>query len=78
MSDENTNTPSVTRRGLLRLLVLLVGICVFVGLVGIVVGWVGTYLVPVVVILAVVLYTVAFGLWAVERLPVPPNRDRMQ
>jgi hypothetical protein len=60
MSDENT--PSVTRRGLLRLLVLLVGICVFVGLVGIVVGWVGTYLVPVVVILAVVLYTVAFGL----------------
>jgi hypothetical protein len=76
MSDENT--PSVTGRGLLRLLVLLVGICVFVGLVGIVVGWVGTYLVPVVVILAVVLYTVAFGLWAVERLPVPPNRDRMQ
>jgi cytochrome c biogenesis protein CcdA len=76
MSEENT--PSVTRRGLLRLLVLLVGICVFVGLVGIVVGWVGTYLVPVVVILAVVLYTVAFGLWAVERLPVPPNRDRMQ
>jgi len=76
MSDENT--PSVTRRGLLRLLVLLVGICVFVGLVGVVVGWVGTYLVPVVVILAVVLYTVAFGLWAVERLPVPPNRDRMQ
>jgi cytochrome c biogenesis protein CcdA len=76
MSDENT--PSVTRRGLLRMLVLLVGICVFVGLVGIVVGWVGTYLVPVVVILAVVLYTVAFGLWAVERLPVPPNRDRMQ
>jgi hypothetical protein len=76
MSDENS--PSVTRRGLLRLLVLLVGICVFVGLVGIVVGWVGTYLVPVVVILAVVLYTVAFGLWAVERLPVPPNRDRMQ
>jgi hypothetical protein len=76
MSDENT--PSVTRRGLLRLLVLLVGICVFVGLVGIVVGWVGTYLVPVVVILAVVLYTVAFGLWGVERLPVPPNRDRMQ
>jgi hypothetical protein len=76
MSDENT--PSVTRRGLLRLLVLLAGICVLVGLVDLVVGWVGTYLVPVVVILAVVLYTVAFGLWAVERLPVPPNRDRMQ
>jgi hypothetical protein len=76
MSDENT--PSVTRRGLLRLLVLLAGICVLVGLGDLVVGWVGTYLVPVVVILAVVLYIVAFGLWAVERLPVPPNRDRMQ
>jgi hypothetical protein len=36
MSHENT--PSVTRRSLLRLLGLLVGICVFVGLVGIVVG----------------------------------------
>jgi cytochrome c biogenesis protein CcdA len=76
MSDENT--PSVTRRGLLRLLIFLAGICMLVGLVDLVVGWVGTYLVPVVVILAVVLYTVAFGLWAVERLPVPPNRDRMQ
>lgn len=70
--------PSVTRRSLLRLLVLLAGICVFVDLVGIVVGWVGTYIVPVVVILAVVIYIVALGLWAVERLPVPPNRDRMQ
>ena len=70
--------PSVTRRSLLRLLVLLAGICVFVDLVGIVVGWVGTYIVPVVVILAVVIYVVALGLWAVERLPVPPNRDRMQ
>jgi hypothetical protein len=36
MSHENT--PSVTRRSLLRLLVLLVGICVLVGLVGVVVG----------------------------------------
>ena len=76
MSDENT--PSATQRSLLRLLVLLVGICVFVGLVGIVVGWVGTYIVPVVVILAVVIYIVALGLWVVERWPVPPNRDRRQ
>jgi cytochrome c biogenesis protein CcdA len=76
MSHENT--PSVTRRSLLRLLVLLVGICVFVGLVGIVVGWVGTYIVPVVVILAVVIYIVALGLWVAERWPMPPNRDRMQ
>ncbi len=76
MSHEDT--PSVTRRGLLRLLVLLVGICVFVGLVGIVVGWVGTYLFPLVVILAVVIYIVALGLWVAERWPVPPNRDRRQ
>jgi cytochrome c biogenesis protein CcdA len=76
MSHENT--PSVTRRSLLRLLGLLVGICVFVGLVGIVVGWVGTYLFPVVVIVAVIVYVVALGLWVAERWPVPPNRDRMQ
>jgi len=72
MSHENT--PSVTRRSLLRLLVLLVGICVLVGLVGAVVGWVGTYLFPVVVIV----YIVALGLWVAERWPVPPNRDRRQ
>ncbi len=49
------------------------------GLVGAVaVGWVGSYLVPVVVILVVVIYVVALGLWAAERLPEPPNRDRLQ
>ena len=67
MSHENT--PSVTRRSLLRLLVLLVGICVFVGLVGIVVGWVGTYIFPVVVIVAVIIYIVALGLGVAERWP---------
>ncbi len=72
MSHENT--PSVTRRSLLRLLVLLVGICLLVGLVGVVVGWVGTYLFPVVVIV----YIVALGLRVAERWPVPPNRDRRQ
>jgi cytochrome c biogenesis protein CcdA len=76
MSRENT--PSVTRRTLLRLLVLLVGICVLVALAGLVVGWVGTYLVPVVVIVAVIIYILALGLWVVERWPVPPNRDRRQ
>jgi cytochrome c biogenesis protein CcdA len=76
MSDEDT--PSVTRRSLLRLLVLLVGICGLVALVGLVVGWVGTYLFPVVVIVAVIVYVVALGLWVAERWPVPPNRDRMQ
>jgi uncharacterized membrane protein len=72
------NIPSVTRRSLLRLLVLLAGICVLAGLVGAVVGWVGTYLVPVVVILVVVILVVALVMWAVERLPEPPNRDRLQ
>ena len=72
------NTPSVTRRTLLRLLVLLVGICVLVALAGLVVGWVGTYLVPVVVIVAVIIYVVALGLWMAERWPVSPNRDRRQ
>ena len=76
MSHENTH--SVTRRGLLKLLALLVGICVLVALVGGVVGWVGTYLFPVMVILAVIIYIVALGLWVAERWPVPPNRDRMQ
>ena len=76
MSHENI--PSVTRRSLLRLLVLLAGICVLAGLVGAVVGWVGTYLVPVVVIIAVAIYIVALLMWAVERLPEPPNRDRLQ
>jgi cytochrome c biogenesis protein CcdA len=76
MSHEDT--PSVTRRSLLKLLVLLVGICLLVGLVGAVVGWVGTYLFSVVVILAVVIYVVALGLWVAERWPVSPSRDRMQ
>jgi cytochrome c biogenesis protein CcdA len=72
------NIPSVTRRSLLRLLVLLAGICVLASLVGAVMGWVGNYLVPVVVILVVVILVVALVMWAVERLPEPPNRDRLQ
>jgi hypothetical protein len=72
------NIPSVTSRNMLRLLVLLAGTCVLVGLVGAVVGWVGTYLLPVVVILVVAIYIVALVMWAVERLPEPPNRDRWQ
>jgi xanthine/uracil permease len=72
------NIPSVTPRSLLRLLVLLAGICVLVGLVGAVVGWVDTYLVPVVVILVVIIFTLSLVMWAVERLPEPPNRDRWQ
>jgi len=72
------NKPSVTRRSLLRLLVLLAGICVLVGLVGTVVGWVGTYLVPVVMIIVVIIFTLALVMWAVERLPEFPNRDWWQ
>jgi hypothetical protein len=72
------NIPSVTSRSLLRLLVLLAGICVLVGLVGAVVGWVGTYLVPAVMILAVVILAVALIMWAIESSPEPPNRDRLQ
>jgi branched-subunit amino acid permease len=75
---QHQNIPSVTRRSLLLLLVLLAGICVLASLVGTVVGWVGTYLVPVVVILVVVILVVALVMWAVERLPEPPNRDRFQ
>jgi undecaprenyl pyrophosphate phosphatase UppP len=75
MSHENT--PSVTRRSLLRLLLVLVGICVLVALAGLVVGWVDTYLFPVVIV-AVIIYIVALGLWVAERWPVPPNRDRRQ
>jgi hypothetical protein len=71
-------TPSVTRRSMLRLLVLLAGICVLVGLVGAVAGWVGSYLVPVVVILVVAIYSVALVMWALERWPDPFNRDRWQ
>ena len=75
MSHEDT--PSVTRRSLLRLLLVLVGICVLVALARLVVGWVDTYLFPVVIV-AVIIYIVALGLWVAERWPVPPNRDRRQ
>ena len=75
MSHEDT--PSVTRRTLLRLLLVLVGICVLVALARLVVGWVDTYLFPVVIV-AVIIYIVALGLWVAERWPVPPNRDRRQ
>jgi uncharacterized membrane protein len=78
LAVRHENIPSVIPRSLLRLLVLLAGICVLVGLVGAVVGWVGTYLVPVVVILVVIIFTLALVMWAVERLPEPPNRDRFQ
>ena len=45
---------------------------------GTVVGWVGTYLVPVVMIIVVIIFTLALVMWAVERLPEFPNRDWWQ
>jgi hypothetical protein len=66
MSHENKL--SVTRRRLLKLLVLLAGICVLVGLVGIVVGWVGTYIVPVVVAFVVLVVSLGLLAWAILTL----------
>lgn len=40
--------------------------------------WVGTYLIPVVVILGVVIAALALLVWALKRLPNPPYRDRWQ
>jgi hypothetical protein len=42
------------------------------------VGWVGSYLVPVVVILVVAIYSVALVMWALGRWPDPFDRDRWQ
>jgi hypothetical protein len=57
---------------------------VAVGLLAAVVGpgnlyyWVGTYLVPVMVLLGVVIAVLALLVWALKRLPDPPYRDRWQ
>ena len=66
-----------------RLITTLAVIFVFViGLVGLaaVVGlnWIGTYFVPVMVILGVVLVCLSLLVWVVKRLPDPPYRDRQQ
>jgi len=41
-------------------------------------SWVGTYLIPVAVVLAVIVASLALLTWAVKRLPNPPYRDWWQ
>ncbi len=61
------------------LVLLVVGI-----LAAIVVGlesfgyWVGTFIIPVVVILGMVIAVLALLVWVIERSPAPPFRDRLQ
>ena len=42
------------------------------------IGWVGTYLLPVGVILGVVVAVLALLMWALDRLPGSPYRGRLQ
>ena len=42
------------------------------------IGWVGTYLLPVGVILGVVVAVLALLMWALDRLPSSPYRGRLQ
>ena len=42
------------------------------------IGWVGTYLLPMGVILGVVVAVLALLMWALDRLPSSPYRDRWQ
>ncbi len=61
------------------LVLLVVGI-----LAAIVVGlesvgyWVGTFIIPVVVTLGVVIAVLALLVWVIEKSPDPPYRDRLQ
>lgn len=68
---------SGNRRRLLALLTILAVMIVLMVLAA-VVGWVGAYLLPVAVILGVVIAAVALLMWALDRLPTPPSRDRWQ
>jgi uncharacterized membrane protein (DUF485 family) len=40
--------------------------------------WVGTFVIPVVVILGMVIAVLALLVWVIERSPDPPYRDRLQ
>ncbi len=81
MRHEN-GTPANPRR-LAALSTMLV--VVFVGLLAAIVvgsgraiGWIVTYLIPVVMILGVVIAVLALLVWALKKLPTPPYRDWWQ
>ena len=42
------------------------------------IGWIVTYLIPVVMILGVVIAVLALLVWALKKLPTPPYRDWWQ
>jgi fatty acid desaturase len=71
------NRARVNRRRLLALLAIPAVVIILMALAA-VVGWVGAYLIPVVVILGVIIAAVALLMWALDRLPTPPSRDRWQ
>jgi hypothetical protein len=64
-------------RAVLVLLVVGILAVIVVGLEGF--GyWVGTFIIPVVVTLGVVITVLALLVWVIERSPAPPFRDRLQ
>jgi hypothetical protein len=64
-------------RAVLVLLVVGILAAIVVGLEGF--GyWVGTFIIPVVVTLGVVITVLALLVWVIERSPAPPFRDRLQ
>ena len=82
MSHEN-GAPTNRRRTLAALSSMLVVLSMFAVLATIVgpgraIEWVGTYLIPVAVVLCVAMVVLALLVWALKRLPDPPYRDRLQ
>jgi hypothetical protein len=64
-------------RAVLVLLVVGILAAIVVGLEGF--GyWVGTFIIPAVVTLGVVITVLALLVWEIERIPAPPFRDRLQ
>ena len=77
MSQEN-ETPANRRRLTALSTMLVVVLAATVVGPGRAIDWVGTYLIPVMVILGVVFAAWALLVWALKRLPDPPYRDRWQ
>ncbi len=80
----DNGTPANRRRRLRAALYTMLSVVLVVVVAAIVVGpgrvidWLGGYLVPVVVVLAVIIAALALLVWVVERLPNPPYRDWRQ